>query len=504
MLIAIAGMTAYGVALFSYIVNRSADHIIPYVCLPAIALGALWLELLGGLGSACPPPASRAALGIALSLSTLLVAVAWSSVDTRLRAVDAGPRRARWPVADGRPRRPPGSAPAASGGRRGRAAARRARARGGPQHRAHQRRPVGRDPAAGGARQPRAARGPLGGQLRAGAAPRARSAGSSTTLSAGDRVLLDAAGRARPSTATASGRPSTPSPTRARPPSSRAAWPHCRRWSSATSGCASTSARWPARRAGSRSSSWCRGRLAIGPSSASRASMYTVPARRRAISTTAATAATGAQQHAGGDGRQALAGGLVDPAGALAPQGLVQVGLAGQQAHQALQPADQDLPAPDERGVLHPEAAVREAAAEGCASRGGPGGAACRGAASDRRTARAWRLSVFGTAMTTTPPGSSRRAAWRIASPGSGRCSSECQNTTAAHSPLTSARGSSLRSARVGLRSIPVASRPRARRASISVPSPAPTSSTGPAGAISSIRAACRPRVRPRIASAAK
>ena len=89
-----------------------------------------------------------------------------------------------------------------------------------------------------------------------------------------------------------------------------------------------------------------------------------------------------------------------------------------------------------------------------------------------------------------------------MASPGFGRCSSECQNTTAAHSPSTSASGSSRRSSRVGFRSSPVASRPRARSASIRVPSPAPTSSTGPAGAISSIRAACRPRVRPRMVSA--
>ena len=83
MLIAIAGTTAYGVALFSYIVNRSADHIIPYVCLPAIALGALWLELLGRPRLGVPTAGVRAAFGIALSLSTLLVAVAWSSVDTR-------------------------------------------------------------------------------------------------------------------------------------------------------------------------------------------------------------------------------------------------------------------------------------------------------------------------------------------------------------------------------------------------------------------------------------
>ena len=69
MLVAIAGTTAFGVALFSYLVNRSGDHIVPYICLPAVTLAALWLSLLGrpGLGvtagarrraspSPCPPP----------------------------------------------------------------------------------------------------------------------------------------------------------------------------------------------------------------------------------------------------------------------------------------------------------------------------------------------------------------------------------------------------------------------------------------------------------------
>jgi hypothetical protein len=82
-LIAIGGMTAYGVALLSYIVNRSADHIIPYVCLPAFALGALWLELLSRPDLDVPVAGRRMALGTALSVSGLLVAVAWSSADTR-------------------------------------------------------------------------------------------------------------------------------------------------------------------------------------------------------------------------------------------------------------------------------------------------------------------------------------------------------------------------------------------------------------------------------------
>jgi hypothetical protein len=41
LVIAIAAMTGFGIALFTYIVNRSADHIVAYVALPAVALGAL-------------------------------------------------------------------------------------------------------------------------------------------------------------------------------------------------------------------------------------------------------------------------------------------------------------------------------------------------------------------------------------------------------------------------------------------------------------------------------
>jgi hypothetical protein len=82
-LIAICGTTAYGTILFSYFVDRSADHILPYVSLPALLAGALWLSLLrrGALG------ASRAlrlgGVAFALALAVLLTSVAWSSVDAR-------------------------------------------------------------------------------------------------------------------------------------------------------------------------------------------------------------------------------------------------------------------------------------------------------------------------------------------------------------------------------------------------------------------------------------
>lgn len=83
MLVAIAGMTAFGVALFTYIVNRSADHIVPYVCLPAVTLGALWLSLLARPSLGVSAAGRRAAWALALGTSALLIAVAASSVDLR-------------------------------------------------------------------------------------------------------------------------------------------------------------------------------------------------------------------------------------------------------------------------------------------------------------------------------------------------------------------------------------------------------------------------------------
>lgn len=82
-LIALCGTTAYGIALFSYFVDRSANHILPYLSLPALLAGTLWLSLLlrGALGGS---RAVRAAgLAFALAVSVLLFSVAWSSIHPR-------------------------------------------------------------------------------------------------------------------------------------------------------------------------------------------------------------------------------------------------------------------------------------------------------------------------------------------------------------------------------------------------------------------------------------
>lgn len=82
-LVVLAGTTVYGIMLYSYFVNRSADHIIPYVSLPAVMLAALWLSLLLRGVLTASPTLKLAGLVFTLSIAVLLVAVAWSSVPER-------------------------------------------------------------------------------------------------------------------------------------------------------------------------------------------------------------------------------------------------------------------------------------------------------------------------------------------------------------------------------------------------------------------------------------
>jgi hypothetical protein len=82
--VAIAGTTAYGIFQFAYFVDRSAPHVLPYVCLPLLLAGALWLSLILRTRT---PAASRLApyaLAWAAALAVLLVAGAWDSADDRI------------------------------------------------------------------------------------------------------------------------------------------------------------------------------------------------------------------------------------------------------------------------------------------------------------------------------------------------------------------------------------------------------------------------------------
>ena len=81
-LFVLSGTTGYGIALFSYLVNRSADHIVPYVSLPAVMVVVLWLSIL--LRDRRLSQVGRALLvGSATAIAALLVAVAWSNAGLR-------------------------------------------------------------------------------------------------------------------------------------------------------------------------------------------------------------------------------------------------------------------------------------------------------------------------------------------------------------------------------------------------------------------------------------
>ncbi len=80
---ALAGTTAYGIALYTYFVNRSPNDILPYVSFPAVLAGTLWLGLLlrGALSDSLR--ARMGGLALALSSALLLLAVAGSSIGAR-------------------------------------------------------------------------------------------------------------------------------------------------------------------------------------------------------------------------------------------------------------------------------------------------------------------------------------------------------------------------------------------------------------------------------------
>ena len=82
-LTAIAGLTAYGILLFSYFVDRSADYILAYVALPTFLLVVLWLSLILRQAPEGARVVRQSALAFALGLAVLVTSVAWSSLDER-------------------------------------------------------------------------------------------------------------------------------------------------------------------------------------------------------------------------------------------------------------------------------------------------------------------------------------------------------------------------------------------------------------------------------------
>ena len=82
-MMAVAGATGYGVSLFSYFVNRSAGHILPYVCLPAVIVVAIWLGLLLSRRRELEFRFRAIGLGVGLAAAVLLIAGSWPGAGQR-------------------------------------------------------------------------------------------------------------------------------------------------------------------------------------------------------------------------------------------------------------------------------------------------------------------------------------------------------------------------------------------------------------------------------------
>lgn len=82
-ILALAGLTAYGTALFSYFDNRSLDYIVTYISLPALLVIVIWLGLILDRGLSVPKAARVAAVAATCSLAALTMASAWSTAVDR-------------------------------------------------------------------------------------------------------------------------------------------------------------------------------------------------------------------------------------------------------------------------------------------------------------------------------------------------------------------------------------------------------------------------------------
>lgn len=83
--LALGGLTGYGIVLFSYFDNRSLDHILPYVSLPALLVSTIWLALILDRPTGTSGRAMNWALGLALLASALAVANVWPAAGNRFQ-----------------------------------------------------------------------------------------------------------------------------------------------------------------------------------------------------------------------------------------------------------------------------------------------------------------------------------------------------------------------------------------------------------------------------------
>ena len=74
--VALAGTTAYAIALISYTDNRSLTYLLLYVSLPVLMAAALWLALILRTPE-CGVAIRRAAAGFSIAVAALMISAAW-------------------------------------------------------------------------------------------------------------------------------------------------------------------------------------------------------------------------------------------------------------------------------------------------------------------------------------------------------------------------------------------------------------------------------------------
>lgn len=77
--LALAGLTGYGVTLYSYFVNRSLDHILLYECLPALLVVTIWLSLALAPASGLPVRVRSVSLAGVLALAAIVLSTTWAT-----------------------------------------------------------------------------------------------------------------------------------------------------------------------------------------------------------------------------------------------------------------------------------------------------------------------------------------------------------------------------------------------------------------------------------------
>ena len=63
--------------------DRSGDHVVPYVSMPALLIGTLWLSLVLRSGPLIDARVRTGALAFGVAVAAIALAIAWSAVPGR-------------------------------------------------------------------------------------------------------------------------------------------------------------------------------------------------------------------------------------------------------------------------------------------------------------------------------------------------------------------------------------------------------------------------------------